>query len=111
MAAANGASRPTAAPARPTSPPGHPTAAPSPSPTTPADGGRRAGRMARRGGFRPRLHSTGQPALVAQRIEHLTTDQKVVGSNPAERASPQQPVHDPGGPSSSRRTDAPPPEP
>ena len=27
-----------------------------------------------------------QPALVAQRIEHLTTDQKVGGSNPSERA-------------------------
>ena len=26
------------------------------------------------------------PALVAQRIEHLTTDQKVRGSNPFERA-------------------------
>src|SRR5262245_14792683 len=26
------------------------------------------------------------PALVAQRIEHLTTDQKVGGSNPSERA-------------------------
>src|SRR6478735_3442212 len=30
------------------------------------------------------------PALVAQRIEHLTTDQKVGGSNPSERA-PQRP--------------------
>src|SRR3954453_3583706 len=30
-----------------------------------------------------RLH----PALVAQRIEHLTTDQKVGGSNPSERAN------------------------
>ncbi len=28
------------------------------------------------------------PALVAQRIEHLTTDQKVGGSNPSERATP-----------------------
>jgi hypothetical protein len=26
------------------------------------------------------------PALVAQRIEHLTTDQKVGGSSPSERA-------------------------
>lgn len=30
------------------------------------------------------------PALVAQRIEHLTTDQKVGGSNPSERASKPQ---------------------
>src|ERR1700691_5960260 len=29
----------------------------------------------------------GSPALVAQRIEHLTTDQKVGGSSPSERAS------------------------
>ena len=28
-----------------------------------------------------------RPALVAQRIEHLTTDQKVGGSNPSERAN------------------------
>jgi hypothetical protein len=28
----------------------------------------------------------GPPALVAQRIEHLTTDQKVGGSSPSERA-------------------------
>ena len=27
------------------------------------------------------------PALVAQRIEHLTTDQKVGGSSPSKRAS------------------------
>ena len=43
------------------------------------------------------VHSTGRsaganprrrhPALVAQRIEHLTTDQKVGGSNPSERAT------------------------
>ncbi len=33
-----------------------------------------------------RLNST-RPALVAQRIEHLTTDQKVGGSNPSERAT------------------------
>ena len=31
-----------------------------------------------------------QPALVAQRIEHLTTDQKVGGSNPSERATPNR---------------------
>ena len=30
---------------------------------------------------------SGHPALVAQRIEHLTTDQKVGGSSPSERAS------------------------
>jgi hypothetical protein len=30
-------------------------------------------------------------ALVAQRIEHLTTDQKVGGSNPSERAHPESP--------------------
>src|SRR5256885_7195659 len=29
---------------------------------------------------------SGHPALVAQRIEHLTTDQKVAGSSPVERA-------------------------
>ena len=29
------------------------------------------------------------PAFVAQRIEHLTTDQKVRGSNPFERTTPQ----------------------
>ena len=28
------------------------------------------------------------PALVAQRIEHLTTDQKVGGSSPSKRAQP-----------------------
>ena len=34
------------------------------------------------------------PALVAQRIEHLTTDQKVGGSSPSERATaPQVRVH------------------
>jgi hypothetical protein len=32
------------------------------------------------------LHSFAHPALVAQWIEHLTTDQKVGGSNPSERA-------------------------
>jgi hypothetical protein len=42
---------------------------------------------------RPRLAgpmarvTVGLPALVAQRIEHLTTDQKVGGSNPSERAA------------------------
>lgn len=30
-------------------------------------------------------------ALVAQRIEHLTTDQKVAGSNPAERTADERP--------------------
>src|SRR5258705_13348341 len=30
---------------------------------------------------------SGHPALVAQRIEHLTTDQKVAGSSPVERAT------------------------
>src|SRR5215469_9033653 len=30
---------------------------------------------------------SGHPALVAQRIEHLTTDQKVGGSSPSERAT------------------------
>ena len=30
------------------------------------------------------------PALVAQRIEHLTTDQKVGGSSPSERAKPEK---------------------
>ena len=32
-------------------------------------------------------HSKECPAPVAQRIEHLTTDQKVGGSNPSGRAS------------------------
>src|SRR6266566_7280905 len=36
-----------------------------------------------------RTLSRVQPALVAQRIEHLTTDQKVGGSSPSERASPE----------------------
>ncbi len=31
--------------------------------------------------------SDAQSALVAQRIEHLTTDQKVGGSSPSERAT------------------------
>jgi len=31
------------------------------------------------------IRSTMKHALVAQRIEHLTTDQKVRGSNPFER--------------------------
>jgi hypothetical protein len=37
---------------------------------------------------------TGSPAFVAQRIEHLTTDQKVGGSSPSKRTGnshiPQQ---------------------
>ncbi len=37
----------------------------------------------------PRLPGS-TPALVAQRIEHLTTDQKVGGSNPSERAASPQ---------------------
>ena len=48
---------------------------------------------ARRGSDRPGCVSAASPpvrgrttALVAQRIEHLTTDQKVGGSNPSERA-------------------------
>ena len=32
-----------------------------------------------------------KPALVAQRIEHLTTDQKVGGSSPSERAQVRAP--------------------
>ncbi len=36
---------------------------------------------------------TRSPALVAQRIEHLTTDQKVGGSNPSERANKNQGVY------------------
>ena len=35
-----------------------------------------------------------KPALVAQRIEHLTTDQKVGGSSPSERAQVSGPFHD-----------------
>ena len=33
------------------------------------------------------LRSNSIPALVAQRIEHLTTDQKVRGSNPFKRTT------------------------
>ena len=33
-----------------------------------------------------RLEHLTEQALVAQRIEHLTTDQKVGGSSPSERA-------------------------
>ncbi len=33
---------------------------------------------------------THQLAFVAQRIEHLTTDQKVGGSSPSERAKPEK---------------------
>jgi hypothetical protein len=36
-------------------------------------------------------HILLEPALVAQRIEHLTTDQKVGGSNPFERAQVRAP--------------------
>ena len=36
-------------------------------------------------------------ALVAQRIEHLTTDQKVGGSSPSERAHVRGPSPSPGG--------------
>jgi hypothetical protein len=35
----------------------------------------------------------GSSALVAQRIEHLTTDQKVGGSSPSERAIRSGPRH------------------
>ena len=35
----------------------------------------------------PHAKLSRRPALVAQRIEHLTTDQKVGGSNPSERAA------------------------
>ncbi len=38
------------------------------------------------GGYRPRWYHRFFRALVAQWIEHLTTDQKVGGSNPSERA-------------------------
>src|SRR5258707_11248781 len=41
--------------------------------------------VTRRPGWCRRL--SGHLALVAQRIEHLTTDQKVGGSSPSERAS------------------------
>ena len=45
-------------------------------------------------GLRRPLHSSAQRpagrALVAQRIEHLTTDQEVAGSNPAERTEKVQ---------------------
>jgi hypothetical protein len=34
---------------------------------------------------------SGFPAFVAQRIEHLTTDQKVGGSSPSKRTSSQIP--------------------
>ena len=33
----------------------------------------------------------GIPAFVAQRIEHLTTDQKVGGSSPSKRTKPEKP--------------------
>src|SRR5215472_5717157 len=36
--------------------------------------------------FRGNTITADRSALVAQRIEHLTTDQKVGGSNPSERA-------------------------
>ena len=35
---------------------------------------------------RPVVHGSARRAPVAQRIEHLTTDQKVWGSNPYRRA-------------------------
>ena len=41
----------------------------------------------------------GHPALVAQRIEHLTTDQKVGGSSPSERAQVKGPSRSRKGPS------------
>jgi hypothetical protein len=34
--------------------------------------------------------NSGFPAFVAQRIEHLTTDQKVGGSSPSKRTSPNR---------------------
>ena len=37
------------------------------------------------GNLNQRVVFTSTPALVAQRIEHLTTDQKVRGSNPFKR--------------------------
>ena len=40
----------------------------------------------RNGRFAGCRRLSGHPALVAQRIEHLTTDQKVGGSSPSERA-------------------------
>ena len=35
---------------------------------------------------------SGFPAFVAQRIEHLTTDQKVGGSSPSKRTSSSLPL-------------------
>ena len=37
------------------------------------------------------LDSVRYPAFVAQRIEHLTTDQKVGGSSPSKRTKPEKP--------------------
>ena len=45
--------------------------------------------------LRARVHTPNRPALVAQRIEHLTTDQKVGGSNPSERAQQEAQVYPP----------------
>ena len=55
----------------------------------------RAGRsrsltLARRGASLACRRLSCAPALVAQRIEHLTTDQKVGGSSPSERAPQPQ---------------------
>ena len=45
--------------------------------------------------YAPPSRPSGRRALVAQRIEHLTTDQEVAGSNPAERTA----LHSSEGPS------------
>src|SRR4029078_8047928 len=58
------------------------------TPSSSGTAGRRGGEPASRWGRRP-VDSTG-PALVAQWTEHLTTDQKVGGSSPSERASDQR---------------------
>src|ERR1039457_6711596 len=55
----------------------------------PADGRRSSPGLAYRGreASWPAYTIEARPALVAQRIEHLTTDQKVGGSSPSERAT------------------------
>jgi hypothetical protein len=40
---------------------------------------------------------SGFPAFVAQRIEHLTTDQKVGGSSPSKRTEKSRSQNDTGG--------------
>ena len=52
---------------------------------------RRGDAACRSGSYAGCRRLSGHPALVAQRIEHLTTDQKVGGSSPSERARSEAP--------------------